>query len=426
MKTTIISTGEELVRGRSQDTNAPFLAMELEHVGFEIRRMVIVADDPAALRDEVARACADSELVVMTGGLGPTADDRTRGAIAEAAGVGLAEDAESREHVADRIRSFGHEPSPEHLSQALFPEGSVIFPNERGTARGFGIRIGDARLVSMPGVPSEMKPMFLASVLPFVVQELAPSERVRVETVNIFPASESEVDERVADMSAHGRNPSLGITVRDGVVSVSVRARSEDEAEAERLLARDLAVLDERFGDRVYGRNRDTLATAVSRLLEKTGATIGVAESLTGGLVTDRLVDVPGISRFLLAGIVAYSNDVKVARLGVPAELIERHGAVSAEVAEAMAAGVCQAVGCDLGISTTGIAGPTGGTAAKPVGLLYVAARLGGTSRAETLRMRGERRPVKDRAAKHALNLARLTLLAHLRERSAEGTIRGD
>jgi nicotinamide-nucleotide amidase len=420
LKATVISTGEELVRGRTVDTNASFLAAELFRHGFEVRRIVVVGDEPGELQPEVERALEDSALVLVSGGLGPTADDRTRHAVAAAVGVSLLEDGESRRHVEERLRSFGHSPTERHLTQALFPEGATIFPNHRGTARGFACRAGRRWVVALPGVPGEMRPMFTDAVLSFVLEQLSPPACVRAETLHIFPASESRVDEAVRDLTTAGRNPSVGITVRDGVISLSIVARADDEARAEELLSRDVRAVEERFGQRVFGRGEATLATALAEQLERRGATIGVAESLTGGLVGHMLVDVPGISRFFLAGVVAYADEAKVSQLGVARGLIEEHGAVSREVAGAMARGICRAAGCDLGLSTTGIAGPTGGTPQKPVGLVYVAVCLGGEVRVARLNLRGDRWRVKGRSARHALNMARLALASGMDALPAE------
>jgi len=411
VKTTIISTGEEIIRGRTADTNAAFLAAQLAPAGFDVRRILAVGDDPDLLREEIASSAADSALVVITGGLGPTADDRTRRAIAEALGRVLTEDADSRRCLEERLRSFGRQMTPGHLMQAMFPEGSTVFPNPRGSARGFACQAQGTWVVAMPGVPAEMLPMFTETVLPFLLDRLTPGRHVRMEAVSIFPASESEVDERIADISAHGRNPSIGITVKDGVVSVSVRAWADDAADAERLLAADLETLTERFGDRIFGRGPATLADAVRELLERRGMTIAVAESVTGGLVGHMLTDVPGISRAFVGGVIAYADEVKVSRLGVPPGEIERHGAVSPQVAESMARGVCRLTGAHLGLSTTGIAGPTGGTVEKPVGLVYVGVCLEGETLSLRLGLRGDRWQIKDRASKHALNAARLALL---------------
>ncbi len=407
---TVISTGEELVRGRIADSNAAFLAAQLGAHGFEVLRLVAVGDNPDALRDELLRCLADSRAVLVSGGLGPTADDRTRRAIAEAVGRDLVEDEESRRHVTQRLRRFGVQVSAAQCSQSLFPAGSVIFPNERGTARGFACRLDESWVVAMPGVPDEMRAMFSGSVLPFLLGELAPAGCIRTEVVHLFPVSEAVVDEGLRDVMGADRNPAVGITVNDGVITVSFRARAASEDEAEELVRADVALVEERFGDLVFGRGDVTLAGALSAALERAGRTVAVAESVTGGLVGHMLVDVPGISRFFLADVVAYGNEAKVRQLGVPPEQIERHGAVSSEVAEAMAAGICRVTGAGLGLSTTGIAGPTGGSEQKPVGLVHVGVCLDGRTTACKLLLRGDRRRIKDRAAKHALNLARLAL----------------
>ncbi len=357
------------------------------------------------------RAGADSDLIVMSGGLGPTADDRTRGAVARAAGAELVEDADTRRHVEERIRGFGREASPAHLTQALFPAGSVIFPNPRGTAAGFACRIGGAWLTAMPGVPSEMLPMFEESVLPFLLEKLTPAGHAAMGTVHLFPIAESDADERIADMSAEDRNPYVGITVSEGVITISTRACGATAEEAQELVRRDVETIRQRFGDLVYGSGGVSLAQALSAELDRTGTSIAVAESLTGGMVAGLLVDVPGISRHFLGGVVAYADAAKVERLGVPPDVLREHGAVSPQVAEAMARGACAAFGADLGVSTTGIAGPTGGSERKPVGLVYVGVCHGGRTAVHRLELRGDRARVRDRSAKYALNLSRLALL---------------
>jgi nicotinamide-nucleotide amidase len=418
LRTTIVASGEELLYGRTLDSNGAYMARRLGLSGFQILRHVTVGDSPAALYDELVRAGTDSDLIVMTGGLGPTADDRTRGAVARAAGAPLVEDAPTRRHVEERLKSFGRQATPAHLSQALFPAGSVVFPNPRGTAAGFACRLAPqagrtqgALFAAMPGVPEEMLPMFDESVLPYLLDNAAPSGHAAIETLHLFPIGESDADERIADMNAEGRNPYIGITVGDGVITLSIRACGATPQEAAALVQRDVETIRERFGDLLYGRGGATLAQALSAKLERAGASIAVAESLTGGLVAKLLVDVPGMSRWFLGGVVAYADAAKVSRLGVPQELLQRHGAVSAEVAEAMARGACAAFGASLGVSTTGIAGPTGGSAQKPVGLVYVGVCLQGRCAVHRLELRGDRVRVRDRAAKYALNLARLALL---------------
>jgi len=296
-------------------------------------------------------------------------------------------------------------------AQVFFPRGAVIFPNTCGTASGFACRAGGSWLVLMPGVPQEMRTMFGRDVLPFLMERLAPDVCVRAETLHLFPIAEPDVDARTRDLTAAGANPAAGITVRDGGITVSLRARAETEDEAEDILRRHVDIVRRRFGDAVFGLGDTTLAAALSHELERGNVTISVAESVTGGLIGDMLVDVPRISRFFLAGVVAYSNEAKERQLGVSHQDLVAHGAVSPEVALAMARGVCRLTGSRLGISTTGIAGPSGGTAEKPVGLVYVAVRLDDRAAVTRLNVRGERRRVKDRAARYALNMARLALI---------------
>ena len=408
---TIISTGDELIRGRIADTNAAFLAARLNAAGFAVLRAITLGDDPAALAAELRRSAADSALILVTGGLGPTGDDRTRGAVAEAVGRPLVECAESLRALTERLRGYGRAVDERQRAQALFPEGSTVLPNGRGTARGFACRMADAWIVVMPGVPGEMRAMFLESVTPFLERELAPGVAVRSETVHLFPIAEPDADARVADLMAPEANPLVGITVSGGIVTISLRASAPSARQAEDVLARHLEIVQERFGGLVFGRGPVTLARALSVELERTGATVAVAESLTGGLVGSLLVVVPGISRFFLADVVAYSNESKKTLLGVPRELIERHGAVSAQVAGAMARGVCRVSGARLGLATTGIAGPDGGSAAKPVGLVYVAVQWDGRRAVARFQLPGDRARVRDRAAKHALNMGRLALL---------------
>lgn len=409
MKATIISTGEELVTGHTVDTNASFLAAHLTAHGHTVRRLLALGDDPGALEGELSRAADDCELILVTGGLGPTADDRTRGAVARAAGVELVEDEESLEHVRRVIEAHGHKVTEAHATQALFPVGSEIFPNHRGTARGFACTIGKAKTVVMPGVPEEMQSMFTGTVLPWLSTER--SEKVVVRKANLAGVPESQVDDLIRDLMAVGRNPAVGLKVEGGVVSICLRARAPSAEEAECLLEQDLDTIRNRFGDAVFGCDGTTLATALSDLLEQQGLTVAVAESCTGGLIGGMLTDVPGISRFFLLDVVAYGNDAKVSQLRVPPEQVTSFGAVSPQVAECMARGVCEISGADLGISTTGVAGPGGGTPHKPAGLVYVGLSLDGRTTSHVFQLRGDRQRIRDRAAKNALNLARLALL---------------
>jgi nicotinamide-nucleotide amidase len=408
-RVSILSSGEELTCGHTADANGPFLAAQLTANGFAVRRIVVVGDDPTALREELVRSAQDSDVVLVTGGLGPTADDRTREAIAEACGAHLVRAEVALEHVRSIIEGHGYKMTEAHARQALFPEGAQLHPNDRGTALGFACRVGRAKVIVMPGVPREMHGMFHQSVLPSLLADA--EERTCVTTVNLFGLPESLVDERIGDMMAAGRNPAVGLKVGDGVVCVCLRATAPTDEAARELAGKDARVLEERFGEAAFGRDETTLAQALSEQMERHNVKVAVAESCTGGLVGGLLTDVPGISRFLLADIVAYSNEAKVSLLRVPAGEIESFGAVSPQVAESMARGVCEITGAELGISTTGIAGPTGGSVEKPVGLVYVGICLNGKTTSHELNLRGDRWRIRSRAARYALDLARLALL---------------
>lgn len=414
MFVSIISTGEELISGDTVDTNSAFLAARLVEQGFVVREMLNIGDDPAQLAAELHRTVGHSVAVLVTGGLGPTADDRTRHAIAEAAGRELVLDEDSLAAIR-RVLRHRLPLGETHTEQAKFPDGAEIFANPSGTARGFAVPVDDALVVAMPGVPGEMKGMFTQSVLPFLVEKFPPRQKVALLTVNLFGVPESQVEAKIGHLLQEGRNPQAGTTVREGVVRVNLRALAPTSEEAEGLIREDVSIINEHFGDAVFGYGELTLAGVLSELLERHNLTIAVAESCTGGLVGDMLTDIPGISRFLLADLVAYSNEVKVKELGVPADMIAQFGAVSGEVAGAMARGVCEMSGAQVGLSTTGIAGPGGATPEKPVGLVYVGLCVDGETSVEKLNLRGDRRRIKDRASKHTLDFARLALLHRAR-----------
>lgn len=413
MQVTVFSTGQELLNGASRDTNAPMIARTLSAHGFVINRQETLGDSPHDLEQELRRAAEDSDVIVLTGGLGPTADDRTRRAVARAAERDLVSDEQALQHLTDVLSGYGVELTESHRRQASFPEGAETFPNTRGTAYGFACPVGDATLVAMPGVPDEMRAMFHNEVLPYLLHRHHGQTKHR--KVHLFGISESDVDRRIDDMMEVGRNPSVGVTVDHSVVSVCLHAHGNDPDRLEQMLREDEEELRRRFGGAVFGTDDTTLAGSVSGLLATTQRRIGVAESCTGGEIGSLLVDIPGISRFFLLDVVAYSNEAKMRQLSVPSDLIEAHGAVSAEVAMSMAQGVCEASGADLGISTTGIAGPTGGSPEKPVGLVHFGICLGDEVSSHQLKLGGNRRRIKNRAARHALNFARLALLNHAR-----------
>jgi len=410
MKAVIFSIGDEVLNGDVVDTNAAWLAERLVEMGVEVTRHEVVGDFEDVIESTLLRLADGADLVVATGGLGPTDDDLTRHAIARAAKVPLELHDESLAHIQDRFRRFGRAMPTHNSIQAMMPEGATVLPNTEGTAPGFVVRCGGCHVAVLPGVPREMKVMFENHLAPYVLALPVPRRAVRVARLHLYGMPESLVNEKICHLMPRGANPLIGLRVSGGVISVKLLATGHDAAEAERLLAPVRDEVARLLGDVVFGQGTDTLEQAVARFLERHSKTVAVAESCTGGLVGHLLTNVPGISRFLLEDLVTYSNEAKTELLDVPAEIIQAVGAVSQEVAAAMAEGVRRRAKADIGLSTTGIAGPSGGSPEKPVGLVYVGLATDTGTRVERLTLVGDREVIKDRAAKYALNTLRLYL----------------
>ena len=409
MKAEILSIGSEVVLGHIADTNAAWLSQRLTEAGCEVTRHAAVGDHREHILSALAASAGRASLVVATGGLGPTLDDMTRSVFAEFAKVELVEDPRAVEHLRGFFERLGRPMAKTNLRQALLPSGAELIPNPRGTAVGFSLACRGTQYFALPGVPLEMKRMFGASVAPWLRAHATAAVAVR--RLRVFGLGESSLAEKLGDLMARGANPEVGTQVDAGVITVRALARAATREQAQRMVDEAADEVRRRLGrERVFGEDVDRLEDAVARELGRTGKTLAVAESCTGGAVTDHLTNTPGMSRFLLEGAVTYSNSSKSARLDVPEERIQSRGAVSAEVAEAMALGMRRRSGADVALGLTGIAGPGGATPTKPVGLVYVAlAHAGGVDTRE-LRLVGQREEIKDRAAKWALNMVRIHL----------------
>jgi nicotinamide-nucleotide amidase len=412
MRACIISVGTELVTGQCLDTNAAWLSERLASVGVEVAEHVTVDDQLQHLASTI-RQCIDRfDLVVATGGLGPTRDDLTREALAQAIGQPLVENEEALRQIKAYFQRLQRPFIDANWLQALVPKECSIIPNRRGTAPGLSCHSQDCRVYVLPGVPAEMKAMAEESILP-QLGALPGGQAIRMASVLCYGKSEARIGELLEDLMKPRRNPSVGTTAKDAIIAVRVVARAADPPGAQRLLDADMAEVRSRLGKVAFGQGDDTLQAAVAGLLTEKRRTVGTAESCTGGLVAKRLTDIPGSSAYFLQGFVTYSNQAKTDRLGVPAEMIEREGAVSEAVARAMAEGCRNVTGADIAISVTGIAGPSGGTAEKPVGLAYIglADDRGVTIKRFLFGEQLPRREIRDRTAKTALNLLRLYLL---------------
>lgn len=405
----VISTGDELTLGRVVNSNAAWLSRRLSAMGFEVVRHVTLPDVMGPVVAEYRAAFRRADLVILSGGLGPTVDDLTREAVARATARPLVRDAAALE----RIRSFfarRNRPMPANNErQADIPRGATIVPNPVGTAPGFALRHARALAVALPGVPAELFSMFDATVALLLEKSFPRRPAVAVKELEIIGLAESEIDRRLRDVATPDGNPRLSLMVRDGTVCVRLLARGRTAAEARTRLAPAVRHARRLFGDRLFGEDGADIAEVVARILLKRKLTLAVAESCTGGLIGHLLTNIPGISDALLEDVVTYSNDSKMKRLGVPRAILRAHGAVSAETAAAMAEGLARTSGARATLSVTGIAGPGGGTAAKPVGLVYSAVRFAGKTTVLEHRFAGDRAAIKARAARIALD--------HLRKR---------
>ncbi len=409
MQAVLIAVGDELVDGTTVDTNTAFIARALKARGIDLVGHLTVPDDRSAVAKAIAQAASNADIAVVTGGLGPTHDDLTRQALADALGVELKLHPPLLEALKEFFASRGKTMSPANEIQAYLPEGAEPLPNPIGTAPGIACKLGRCRIFALPGVPGEMRRMLGEQVLPRLPESCTV---LRTLTIRTFGEGESNLAVRLADLLDRSDRVRIGITASAGVISLRLQARAATAEEAERDLQQLASEIRGRLGDLIFGEGEVTLPEATGMLLRESKATVAVAESCTGGLLGELFTSVPGSSDYFLGGIIAYANRIKSEVLGVSEKLLTEYGAVSRQTALAMAAGAKRRLGATWALSTTGIAGPGGGTPEKPVGLVWIA--LEGPSGAEAFRYRfpGDRETVRLRAALCALNYLRLALLA--------------
>jgi nicotinamide-nucleotide amidase len=408
MTAAVLCIGTELTRGELLNSNATWLAESLTRIGLEVTAVDCVDDDRERIEAYLQRLSSQHRVLVCTGGLGPTTDDITTECAARVAGVELARDTASLQAIEARLRRYGYTVvAPSNAKQADFPVGARILPNANGTAPGFCVKLHDCASYFMPGVPSEMKAMFEAHIAPDLAALVSESRHQIV--LRCFVLAESAVNDRLAGVEAT-YGVIIGYRASLPEIEVKVLARAGTSEDATALARRAADEVRARLGDHVYGEGFGSLPEHVGSLLAERGLTLAIAESCTGGLAAELATRIPGSSRYFLGGVVAYANSVKTTLLGVPSELIATHGAVSPEVARAMAEGVRARLGADLGLAFTGIAGPDGGTEQKPVGLVHWAlASATGTEQRERV-FPGARPDVRRRAAFAGFDLIRRSL----------------
>lgn len=410
MKAEIITIGNEILTGRINDTNSTYIAKRLYETGVEVIRKTSVDDVAMDIQAAILRALEDADVIIVSGGLGPTSDDITKPSIAAVFGKELVMSEKAMESVKRRLAEFGKKVSGSNLSQAMIPEGSDVLINRFGTAPGICIRHDNKILFALPGVPNEMKSLLDEQILPILKAE---GKRKFVVTRHIFTTGEpeSKIGENVSEIDFDA-SVKIGFYPNFLGIAIHLAVEAESEEKARETLDNAAEKICHTLGEAVYSTNGDQLEEVVGNLLRNAGFTISLAESCTGGLLGNRLTDVSGSSDYFVGGVVAYSNSIKNRILGVPEEVLENFGAVSEPCAKAMAEGVRRVYQTDISISITGIAGPKGGTPEKPVGTVFIA--LNAENYTECNRFNfGKNNPrlkIKARSAQAALNMIRLYL----------------
>jgi nicotinamide-nucleotide amidase len=406
MKAEIIAVGSELLTPDRVDTNSLFLTARLNHLGIEVTRKTVVGDDLAPLRNAFDEAAKRVELIIASGGLGPTEDDRTRDAVADLLGRKLARDPAVMSKIEARFRQLGRRMSEVNARQAMVPEGAIVLENDRGTAPGLWLESSGRIVILLPGPPHELKAMFTAQVEPRLVR-LSTGVRLVARELRVAGMGESDVDQRIAPIYTRHNDVQTTILTAPGEIQIHLRAWTQDTAAAERQLQGIVESIVLALGEAVFTTAGESMEEVVARELTMRQATIATAESCTGGLLAERLTRISGSSAYFLGGVVSYSNTLKSAWVDVPAEIIESRGAVSSEVAVALADGIRRRTGATLGVGITGVAGPTGGTPEKPVGTVHVAIADASGSKERGVHYPGERDRIRWQASQTALDLVR-------------------
>lgn len=401
MNAEIMAVGTELLLGDILNTNAQYLSKQLALLGIGVYHQTVVGDNEERLLKAFEQAFLRADLVITTGGLGPTSDDITKEVGAKYFGLKIVEDDEAKRNVSDYYK--GREMPKSNEKQGFIPEGATVFYNHNGTAPGCMIEKNGKILVMLPGPPYEAKPMFEEYVVPFLKKK--SDVTIVSKVLHLSGIGESGAAEKISDIMEKSENPTVAPYAKPNEMIFRISSRGKNEEEAKSLMEPIVSEIYKRLGEYIYGEDDCTLEEAVVLRLEKMGLTLASAESCTGGLVAGRIVDFPGASKVFVDGVVSYSNESKVLRLGVSPETLEKFGAVSEETAKEMAQGVVKMLNADVGVSTTGVAGPGGGTDKKPVGLVYIAVYFNGKTTVKKLMLKGNRNRIRGKVVTEVLNL---------------------
>ena len=403
----IIAIGSELLTPQKVDTNSLYLTDQLNALGVEVVRKTIVGDERARLTDTILAAVARSQVIVLTGGLGPTEDDLTRDAVAGALGRSMDFHQEISDQIEERLRRYGRKMAEINRRQAYIIEGAEMLPNDRGTAPGQWIRHDGVVLMLLPGPPNELKAMFEKQCLPRL-EKFLPPQVIRTRFFRTVGMTESELDQLISPVYTRYANLATTILAVSGEIHIHLRARCASANEAETILEKASSEIEPLLGDRIYSRNGDSLEQVVGDLLRARNASLSVAESVTGGLLGGRITAVPSCSDYFRGGFVVYSNEMKTKLLGVPADLLAEHTAVSEPVARAMAEGAKARTNSDYAVSMTGYAGPDG----DKVGLVFIGLATPAETEVRRIMFPADRERVRAFSTNTALDFLRRKLLA--------------
>jgi len=417
MKCEIITVGTEILMGQITNTNARDMARQLQQLGIGVYYHTVVGDNGQRLKEVFMRALERTDLVLLTGGLGPTQDDLTRETVAEVMGLPLEKNRRWEERLEEFFRERGRTMSVTNRKQAKVPRGGVLLPNERGTAPGIYLEKEDKTVIMLPGPPKELNYLFQEQVSPRLKEKLEKSGELAIlksKVLRVIGLGESTMAEKISPVLEKQTNPTIAPLAKMSEVHLRITARASNSREADELISQTKREIKEILGDYIYGEDEEELEQVVAKMLWDHKKTLALAESCSGGLLCNRLTNIPGSSSFLWSGLVTYSNSAKSALLGVDESILEEKGAVSPEVAYMMANGARNKAGSDIGISITGIAGPGGETPEKPVGLTYLALVAPDKNFCRKYQWWGDRKEIKERAAQSALQVLRLYLMGKL------------
>lgn len=409
MKTEIITVGTEILLGDILNTNTHYLSNELANMGIDVYYQITVGDNEQRLLSQLKESFKRSDLVILTGGLGPTEDDITKEVCAKYFDMEMEFHEQSWDKIIEIHNKMNRKPTENNRKQAYFPKGSLILPNKYGTAPGCIMEKDKKTIIVMPGPPKEMKPMFDNYVKPFLLKD--NKNILKSKVLRIIGIGESKIENDLLDLIDKQINPTIATYAKDGECTVRITAKGKNEKEVESLIEPISNEIKSRFKEKVYGEDDTAIEDEVAKILVDNNLTIAVAESCTGGMVAADLINYPGISSVFMEGCVTYSNEAKMMTLNVKKETLNTVGAVSEQCAKEMSEGVAARHNTNIGLSTTGIAGPEGGSEDKPVGLVYMGITINNKTIVKKYIFNGNRQQIRSRACKTLLNDLRLELL---------------